>query len=364
MSAAGGRPAPVSVRGTSRDEVARRVGSLAQVARVEQVVEADGPARGARRLRLVTGGGLELDVLPDRALDLGRLTVHGVPLAWVAPAGFSAPGLYRADDFGTSFGGGLLVTCGLDHVGSPVVDGGRRFPQHGRLTSVPASVERAAVVGDELVVEGVVRQATLHEEHLVLRRRIRAGLGSTWFTVEDTVTNEGWRPEPHLVLYHANLGWPLVSEAAELDVSSLRVEPDGPDAVGDAWRDIVAPEAGYRQRVHRHDLAPGTGRATVSNPELGLRLTLSFPTATLPVLYQWKMFAPGQNVLGLEPANAPAIQGRVAAREAGTLPVLAPGESVSYRLRFDVDRLPAGPLPLPGPLPVERRSSTVPPLHT
>jgi hypothetical protein len=116
--------------------------------------------------------------------------------------------------------------------------------------------------------------------------------------------------------------------------------------------------------VHRHDLAPGTGRATVSNPEIGLRLTLSFPTATLPVLYQWKMFAPGQNVLGLEPANAPAIQGRAAAREAGILPVLAPGESVSYRLRFDVDRLPAGPLPLPGPSPVERRSSTVPPHHT
>ncbi|MFD7307230.1 aldose 1-epimerase family protein [Promicromonospora sp. NPDC059942] len=341
------------IAGLTRDEVGRRVGSLAQVAGVEQLVEADGPARGARRLRLVTGGGLELDVLPDRALDLGALTVHGVQLAWLAPAGFSAPGLYRADDFGTSFGGGLLVTCGLDHVGSPVVDGGRRFPQHGRLTSLPASLERAAVVGDELVVEGVVRQAALHEEHLVLRRRIRAGLGSTWVTVEDTVTNEGWRPEPHLVLYHANLGWPLVSEAAALDVSSERVEPDGPDAVGDPWREVSAPEPGYRQRVHRHDLAPGTGRAVVSNPALGLRLTLTFPTATLPVLYQWKMFAPGQNVLGLEPANAPAIQGRAAAREAGTLPVLAPGESVSYSLRFDVDRIQA-----------EGRSPTAPPYRT
>lgn len=335
MTAAGDEPG--TIHGADPGEVRRRAGWLGQVARVEQLVDADGPARGARRVRVVTGGGLELDVLPDRALDLGQVTVHGVPLAWMAPAGLAAPGLYQGDDFGTTFGGGLLVTCGLDHVGSPTVDDGRRFPQHGRLTAVPASVERAAVVGDEVVVEGVVRQASLHEEHLVLRRRVRAGLGTTSVTVEDTVTNEGWRPEPHLVLYHANLGWPLVSEAAELDVSSQHVEPDGPDAVGDPWREITAPADGYRQRVHRHDLAPGTGRAVVTNRDLGLRLTVSFPTATLPVLYQWKMFAPGQNVLGLEPMNAPAIGGRVAAREAGVLPVLAPGESVSYAVRFDVE---------------------------
>lgn len=333
---------PVSVFGASRDELRRRTGSLAQVARVEQIVDADGPARGARRLRLITGGGLELDVLPDRALDLGQVAVDGKPLAWLAPAGHAAPGLYRADDFGTTFGGGLLATCGLDHVGSPVVDDGRRFPQHGRLTSVPASVERAAVVGDEMIVEGVVRQATLHEEHLVLRRRIRTSLGSTSVLVEDTVTNEGWRPEPHLVLYHVNLGWPLVCEYAQLDISSVRVEPDGPDAIADPWREISAPTDGYRQRVHRHHFVAGTGRtgrAIVTNRARGLRLSLSFPTASLPVLYQWKMFAPGQNVLGLEPANAPAIAGRVEAREDGVLPVLAPGESVSYTLRFDLERI-------------------------
>ncbi|MBD5784717.1 aldose 1-epimerase family protein [Cellulosimicrobium terreum] len=328
-----------TVHGAGLDEVRRRAGSLAQLARVEHLVDDDGPGRGARRLRVVTGGGLELDVLPDRALDLGQVTVHGVPLGWVAPAGLAAPGLYRADDVGATFGG-LLRTCGLDHVGAPVHDGGRDFPQHGRLTSIPASVERAAVVGDEIVVEGVVRQATLHEENLVLRRRIRARLGSTSVTVEDVVTNEGWRPEPHLVLYHVNLGWPLVSEEAELDVSSVRVEPDGPDAVDDPWREITAPAAGYRQRVHRHDLDPDAeGRAVVTNRALGLRVTLAAGFATLPVLYQWKMFAPGQNVLGLEPANAPAIGGRVAASEAGVLPVLAPGESVSYTLRLDVERL-------------------------
>lgn len=319
---------------------AARTGHLGQVARVEDLTDANGPARGSRRLRLVTGGGLELDLHPDRALDLGQITVDGVPLAWTSPAGFAAPGLAQRDDFGATFAGGLLTTCGLDHIGAPVVDDGRSFPQHGRVGLVPATVERAAVVDDALVVEATVRQATLHEENLLLRRTVRAPLGSTRVVVEDVVTNAGARPEKHLVLYHCNLGWPLLAEDAELSVDSHRVVPDGPDAEQDPWADITAPEAGYRQRVHRHDLDRTQGAtATLTNRRLGLRLRLTVDTTTLPVLYQWKMFAPGQNVLGLEPASSPHLGGRVAAPGARPVPVLAPGEIVRYTLTFDVDRL-------------------------
>ena len=55
----------------------QRVGSLAQVARIDSFAEIDGPARGTRRLRVVNGGGLEFDVHPDRGLDIGAAHLFG-----------------------------------------------------------------------------------------------------------------------------------------------------------------------------------------------------------------------------------------------------------------------------------------------
>ena len=57
--------------GTPLEQAILRVGSLDQVARVDRFVEDDGPARGARRFRVVNGGGLDFDVHPDRGLDIG-----------------------------------------------------------------------------------------------------------------------------------------------------------------------------------------------------------------------------------------------------------------------------------------------------
>lgn len=89
-------------------------------------------------------------------------------------------------------------------------------------------------------------------------------------------------------------------------------------------------------RVGWLDRAQGTARLT--NRSRGLRFTLRF-SECLPVLFEWKMTAPRHYVLGLEPANTPVILGRAAARAAGRLPRLAPSESVSYRLSFDVERI-------------------------
>ena len=34
--------------------------------------------------------------------------------------------------------------------------------------------------------------------------------------VEDAVTNEGYETTPHMLLYHCNLGYPVLSEDSEL----------------------------------------------------------------------------------------------------------------------------------------------------
>lgn len=50
----------------------------------------------------------------------------------------------------------------------------------------------------------------------------------------------------------------------------------------------------------------------------------------------------GHYVLGMEPSNSPNVFGRAAAREAGELSFLNPGETASYRLEFRLRRAADG----------------------
>ncbi len=79
--------------------------------------------------------------------------------------------------------------------------------------------------GDECCLEcrGVMRQSRLFGENLVLTRRISAWLGESSLQIEDTVRNEGWEPAPFMILYHINVGFPVLDEGSRLIV---------PDAYG------------------------------------------------------------------------------------------------------------------------------------
>src|SRR5215213_3487046 len=111
----------------ARQQLYQRVGRLEQVAGIEPFVFDDGPARGVRALRLRTGSSLSLDVLCDRGMDLGAAEYRGVPLAWASRTGVVAPHFRELEGEGwlRSFGGGLLVTCGLQTSASPLRGVGR-----------------------------------------------------------------------------------------------------------------------------------------------------------------------------------------------------------------------------------------------
>lgn len=335
------------VFGLSEADLRERVGTLAQVVRVDSLVEVEGPARGARRLRLVNGGGLEAEIHPDRALDLGRVTVDGIPISWISSTGITAPEFSEPEGYGwlRTFGGGLLATCGLDTFGPPSDDAGQRLGQHGRIGSVPAQVTRSEATADGVVIEGTIRQTSVFGENLVLHRRISSAAGSDTITVEDVVTNEGFAQTPHMILYHANLGWPLLDEDAVVDIPSHTVTHRDSDAEPglDRWQSFDAPIAGFREQVYRHDFADDTDvLVKVTNDRLGVEFSLGFSSSALPHLYQWKMTGQGHYVLGVEPSNSPNVFGRAAARDAGELTFLAPGESARYRLDFRLRRTGRG----------------------
>lgn len=244
-------------------ELRRRVGRLDQIASIEALVLDDGPARGVRALRARTGSGLSSTILPDRGMDLGAAEYRGVPLAWLWHTGVVAPTLREPEGEGwlRSFNGGLLVTCGLQNVDPPGERAGEALGLHSRFSNTPASgVSHEAGWGEEgcvLEVRGGVREGGLFGANLVLRRTVSARAGESRIRFEDTVQNEGFDPQPLMLLYHMNLGWPLLDETARLVGPGEQGDPPEPrdhEARSglDTWDRFAAPTEGFRERVFYH----------------------------------------------------------------------------------------------------------------
>ena len=328
----------------SREELLRRVGSLDQVGGVRLVMLADGSERGVRVLEFRSGSGFDFDVLVDRGFDVGRCTHAGRSLAWISPTGFAGPWFAEPGGLGwlRSFGAGLLTTCGLDHAFGPAEDTAAQFHYpakptesyglHGRASSTPARLlaygERWD--GDDCVLfaEGEVRQAAVFGENLVLRRRIEVRLGEAHLTIRDEVRNEGFDPTTHMLLYHVNVGWPVVDDGAQL------LAPATDPAEG--YATFHGPTAGYVEQVFEHSLVPDAdGRVPVAvvNPALGLGAYQLFRRDQLPFHFVWRMLGEGTYVVGIEPStNRPA--GRLDARERGEVIELAPGDARHYELEL------------------------------
>jgi Domain of unknown function (DUF4432) len=337
----------------TREELRRRTGRVEQLLGAELVERADGSERGVRCVRLRSGA-IELEVVVDRALDLAQATIGGVPVAWISPTGLASPSLAVPsgwEPFRTFFGG-LLTTCGLEHTLGPMEDDATHFhypgrpthafPLHGRLSATPGRLLGYGVDWERQCVycRGDVRQAHVFGESLTLEREIRIGLGGATIELDDVVRNDGFAPTPHMLLYHVNLGWPLLGERAEVLAGVGEPRVATPAAQGADWRVVEPPRFPFTEQVWEHTPSPdpgGLGRAAILNTDIGdgrpLGVELAWSHATLPRLFQWRVMSEQNYVIGLEPGNAP-IEGRARAREEGTLVVLAPGEERRTSLRL------------------------------
>jgi hypothetical protein len=333
-------------------ELLRRVGRLDQVAGIEPLVLDDGTARGVRALRVRTGSGLSFTVLADRGMDLAAAEYRGVPLAWLSHTGDVAASFREMQGEGwlRSFHGGLLVTCGLQNVGPPGERDGEALGLHGRISNTPASRVSHDARWDEegcvLEARGEVHEGRVFGPNLVLRRKISARVGESRIWIEDTVENEGFDPAPLMLLYHMNLGWPLLDETSHLIGPGAPPEPRDEEARGglENWDRFDGPTPGFKERVFFHHPeadAGGWAEARLENPALegGLTLSVRFRPEELPEFIQWTMTGEGTHVVGLEPATC-RVGGYEAEERAGRVIWLDPGEVRHFRLEIEVS--PAG----------------------
>lgn len=297
----------------------RRVGNLAQVAGISEYTYNSGRAAGVKAVRVDTGA-LSFELLPDRCLDVSRLSFKGVPVGYFSKSGIRHPAYYSKVDpsgFLDNFFAGALSTCGLDNIGPAREAGGRVQQQHGNIGNMPAEIIAVGEGwdGDEcvFVVRGEVHHSSFYHGDMILRRTVTARLGGTSLGIVDEVENLDFAPAPCLLLYHCQFGFPLLDAATRLVTSptnSITPRRGTPDEAVKDCAGFVPPKDGEVEQCFYHAFkADAQGRATAClfNPELGakgLGAYVRFHTDTLPLMTQWKMLRSREYVCGLEPVTA------------------------------------------------------------
>ncbi|WP_372636441.1 DUF4432 family protein [Cohnella sp.] len=340
----------------TRREVEARVGGVGQIGGVRRMTLTEGKEAGTELIEVRTGAGLAFEIVPSKGMDISLALLWGTPISWQSPNGNVHPAFYEPEGTGwlRTASGGLLMTCGLAHVGSPSADESGSYGLHGRAHHTPARnvCIREEWAGEELEwsVTGVVEETAIFGSKLRLARELSGRLGDNRVAIRDRVENFGFRPAEHMMLYHFNFGFPLLDERTEIRFpeADREVRAGGGRAAPESCASWEAPDPAVEETVIYHTLrreaADGGGMAEtrIVQPEFpaagGARATevaLRWSADTLPLLAQWRMPGAGEHVLGLEPSNC-FVEGREAERRRGGPLVLAPGQSIEYRLELNV----------------------------
>ena len=326
-----------------------KISNHKQLGGIETSVLDNGAGRGVRIAWIDTGSGFRYKVVLDRAMDIAEAFYNQHSLAWISHVGINGPqpmsnqGIHWL----RTFGGGLLATCGLDHVGGPDEDEHGARGVHGQISNLPAeiiSIQQPDLAAGNLdmSITGIIRQHKIFGPCLTLKRTISGRLGEASLQIHDEILNEGNTEAPLMLLYHFNFGWPLVDKGTDivwkgsyrvasdpklLGIPNLKKCPDPLDIHQGGGESVIFidPEADKSDRVQCGLWNEGK--------QLGVRI--EFNKRELPWLTNWQHFAKNEYVTGIEPGTNPPI-GQKAARESNTLTMLGPGETKKVTVKLTV----------------------------
>ncbi|MDH5825581.1 aldose 1-epimerase family protein [Sphingobacterium faecium] len=330
-----------------------KVSHVAQVGGIETSILDNGRGRGTRIAWVNTGTGLRFKVVIDRAMDISDAYFNQFNLSWISKLGVTGPQPFsdRGTDWLRTFGGGLLVTCGLTHVGGPETDAFGSRGLHDQISNIPAEIihikQPDLLNGDrEMSITGKMLQGHALGHNIELIRTIRCYLGNPTLYIEDEVQNVGNSDAPHMLLYHFNFGWPLVDAGTQIlwngkwqpreSGESNKIFKEGNDFK-------ICPEPREDHRGSGEEAAfispisddEGNCQCGLFNEKLNFAVMLTFKKEQLPWLTNWQHWGQGEYVTGLEPGTHPPL-GQKQMRECKELVFLKPKEKKVYQLALTI----------------------------
>lgn len=313
------------------------IGNHRQLFEARQYTMTDGKANGTRAVDVWNGAGLHFTVLADRCLDLYTVRYKNRNMCFLTPVGVVAPEYY--DDRGIgwlrSFAGGFLTTCGLQNIGR-MDDSDETLSMHGRISNTPAEnlCVKLSPEEDAVEISGIMREGILFGVKLKMERTIKCRAGVDEIEMTDVITNLGYERVPISILYHFNLGYPLISEYAKVVIPAVKTEPrdeHAKEGLGE-WDKVLPPQHGWVEMCYYHTLSENT--FGIDNPGIGTSMRISFESnGLLDRLVQWRQLGEGDYVTGLEPASC-TLDGRADAVANGSQKYIEAG--ATYRNTFKI----------------------------
>ena len=290
----------------------------------------------------VDNGCLRIDVIPTRGMGIWRAVLGDQRLGWNSPIRRPVHPNFvpLSEPSGIGFLSGaseLMFRCGLESNGVPEFDDNGRLVHglHGRIANLPA--HRVELEFDDdtrlLSLRGEVDETRFLFQKLRLTTTLSTRLGSQEFTWHDAVENIGGTPATMQMLYHVNIGQPLLDPGSQLLAPVRRLAPRdqiGVDAGVDRWQTYPAPDANSMEQVFFLQLVGDDNnntRVALKNSAATSGVSLRYSLSALPYFTQWRNTqSPADGyVTGIEPAtNIPNPKSFEA--EHGRVIALAPGE--------------------------------------
>ncbi len=294
-------------------------------------------------------GDVVATILPDRGMGLWKCWSGDLEFGWQSPVpGPVHPSFVPVhDSSGIGWLEGfdeLLVRCGLQSNGAPefAKNGVLRYPLHGRIANLPAHqlVIQVDVEKGCLDVIGVVSESRFLVYSLELQTRYRFHVGSPIIEVIDTVTNRSSQPSSMQLLYHINVGQPVLQSGSTVHVAYRNLAPRDARAAEsiERWNQCEGPAFGYQEQVYFIDPVgdeQSWSEALLASADGGFGFAVHFDTRTLPFMSLWKNTAAVDDgyVVGLEPATG-FPNPRSFEEKNGRVVALQGGESKTFRLKL------------------------------
>ncbi len=299
-----------------------RISNLQQIASLRRYEIVGGREKGLEVIDC-DNGKLRFLLNVTKGLDIMQVYHEGQNVSFLSKNAFTA----REIPFLNRFEGGMLYTCGLDNAG-----GRAGYVQHGTYHETNAEILTAKCDENGILVEAEIRASALFGKNLVMRRKIFTRVGEETLHLEDTLINEAHTDSEYVLLYHINVGYPMLDEGAKivLDEKSHAAVGAWAEQNEDSRYEITAPKAGEEECCYYHIL--NKPEVALVNEKIEKKLTVKYSGDTLPVFLEWKSMASGDYALGLEPCTS-----RIG--EETVMQPLKAGASVKFTVDLSVEKL-------------------------
>lgn len=327
-----------------RTEILKKVGNLHQLIDVKPITYREGRADNMSAWQ-VKNGPLQFTIMKDKCLDIAELTYRGINFSFLSKPGLQGRNHYdtHGDEALRSIMGGMLFTCGFENICAVYHKDGKEYPMHGRIRTTPAEHTGTTIEWKEDICElsvfGEMREAELFGENIVLKRKITTHWPGKTIEIEDLIENQSFKSVPMMILYHFNVGYPLLDKGSEVLIPSLKTtaRDEAAEMQLGCWSTMQEPVDNEAEAVFLHDMKAVNGKswAAVINDKLKLGFCVEYEKNNLPYFMQWKSRASGDYVLGLEPANS-SVYGRAFHEQKGDLHMLEPFQTEKMHLTLRI----------------------------